>query len=392
MVVSVEGADGCLVRAREIGECTGRLALFADRYKPLMVRSEQRQHLGVYLEGLVSGLERKSIEPIATAHGLYRRPLQRFVGAGRWDDGAFLEELRIHVGEEIGERDGVLIIDGSGFEKSGPESVGVDRQWCGRLGKVENCQVGVFLGYSTRGGQALVDAQLYLPESWANDRERRAAAYVPEELKFLKNWQLADALLRRSGDSLPHAWVVGDDEFGRPTEFRDRLADREERYLLEVPSNTLVRRPSNWPGRRRKWSQVAERKRTRSPKGWRRMTLREGERGPIEVLAFSTRVETKRTGQAPRKEILLVMTTISGDKTWYFLAPPSAPLKTKKLVWVASHRNDIEQLFQAAKGEVGLDHYEVRSWIGWHHHVALSMIALWFLALERRRLGKKLLQ
>jgi len=392
MVLSVERTDECLVGARDIGECTKRLATFGERYKTLMVRSEQRGHLDVYLEGLVSGLERKSVEPIATAHGLYRRPLQRFVGAGRWDDRALLEEMRTHVAEEIGEREGVLILDGSGFEKSGPESVGVGRQWCGRLGKVENCQVGMFLGYSTRKGQALVDAQLYLPEDWAKDKVRRAITYVPDELKFLKNWQLADELLRRSGSALPHTWVVGDDEFGRPSEFRDRLADRAERYLLEVPSNTLVRRPSNWPGRTRKWCQVAERKRTRRAQGWYRLTLRQGERGPIEVLAFSTRVETRRDGQPARNEILLVMKTLSGDKTWYFLAPKNAPLKTKKLVWVASHRNDIEQLFQAAKGEAGLDHYEVRSWIGWHHHITLSMMALWFLILERRRLGKKLLQ
>jgi SRSO17 transposase len=257
---------------------------------------------------------------------------------------------------------------------------------------VENCQVGIFLGYSARGGHALVDAQLYLPETWAEDKKRRAATHVPKAIEFMKNWELADALVRRSGSALPHAWVIGDDEFGRPSEFRDRLADREERYLLEVPSNTLVRRPSNWPGRARKWCQVAERKRTRPKGAWCRLTLRQGERGPIEVQAFSTRVETKRDGAPPRKEILLVVQSLFGDKTWYYLAPKNAPLKTKKLVWVASHRHDIEQLFQAAKGEAGLDHYEVRSWVGWHHHVALSMVALWFLTIERRRLGKKLLQ
>jgi SRSO17 transposase len=392
MVASVERTDECVVSPRDIAKCTKRLAGFAERYKALMVRSEQRGHLEVYLEGLVSGLERKSIEPIATAHGLYRRPLQLFVGAGRWNDRAVLGELRTHVAEEIGERNGILVIDGSGFEKSGPESVGVTRQWCGRLGKVENCQVGVFLGYSTLKGQALVDAQLYLPQGWVEDKARRATARVPREVTYQNNWQLADELLRRSGDALPHAWVIGDDEFGRPTEFRDRLADRNDRYLLEVPSNTLVRRPSNWPGRARKWCQVAKRMRDRRADGWVRLTLRQGERGPIEVLAFSTRVETKRDGQPARKEILVILKAVRGDDTWYFLAPTNAPLKTKKLVWVASHRHDIEQLFQAAKGEAGLDHYEVRSWIGWHHHVALSMLALWFLMLERRRIQKKLLQ
>ena len=141
-----------LVRSTEIAECVHSLARFVDRYKPLVGRSEHERHIGVYLEGLVSGLERKSIEPIATAHGLYRRPLQHFVGAGKWSDADLRTEYHDHVVEEIGSPDGVIVIDGSGFPKQGDESVGVARQWCGRLGKIDNCQVGVFLAYSAPGG------------------------------------------------------------------------------------------------------------------------------------------------------------------------------------------------------------------------------------------------
>ena len=244
------------VGASDVASCIGSLDTFLERYRPLMSRAEQRAHMGVYVEGLLSGLERKSVEPIATMHGLYRRPLQHYIGAGMWSDRAVRNEMRTHVVEEMGDPGGVFVLDGSGFHKQGVDSVGVARQWCGRLGKIDNCQVGVFLAYSTPKGHALIDAQLYLPEDWADDMARREAAYVPVEVKFQTSWQIADALVAYAAPHVPHAWIVGDDEFGRPTEFRDRLADRSERYLLEVPSNTLVRRPNHWAGRRKTWKQV----------------------------------------------------------------------------------------------------------------------------------------
>jgi SRSO17 transposase len=345
------------------------------------------------MEGLISGLERKSIEPIANAHDLYRRPLQHFVGAGKWRDLKLRVEMRAHIVQEIGSPDGVLVIDSSGFQKKGEESVGVARQWCGRLGKIDNCQIGVFVAYSAPGGHTLLDAELYLPESWAGDRTRRKKAHIPREKKFQTSWEIADAILQQVSPQVPHEWVVGDDEFGRPSKFRDRLANRGEKYLFEVPANTRVRRPKKgWPGRTAQWGTVARRKAHHKRAQWSRFTLRDGEKGPIEVLAFCTRVETQRRGAPAREETLLVMQTISGSQTWYYLAPKGIALDTARLVAVAAHRHHIEQVFEMAKGEVGLDHYEVRSWVGWHHHMTLGMLALWFLTLERRRLGKKLPQ
>jgi len=381
-----------VVRPTDIAKCLGSLADFAERYKPLLTRSEQTRHFSVYLEGLVSGLERKSIEPIATAHDLYRRPLQHFVGAGRWGDTGLRAEMHRHVSEEFGSPEAALVIDSSGVLKKGDESVGVARQYCGRVGKVDNCQVGVYVAYSSPRGFTLLDTELYLPEEWADDAERREKTYVPNDVEFQTSWQIADALLQRVGPRLPHAWVVGDEEFGRPTEFRDRLADRQERYLLEVPSNTRVRRPPDWPGCKAQWCTVATRKARRPSATWTRVTVRDGEKGPIEVRAFCTPVETKRPDGPAREEVLLVMRTLSGSQTWYFLAPKGTKLDTAALVRVAARRHHIEQAFEAAKGEVGLDHYEVRSWVGWHHHMTLSMLALWFLVLDRRRLGKKLRQ
>jgi len=377
------------VEAEDVASSVRELDRFLGRYKPLMTRAEQERHLGVYVSGLLSGLERKSIEPIATLHGLYRRPLQHFVGAGVWSDGAVRKEMRQHVVDKIGQEDGVLVIDGSGFKKQGPDSVGVARQWCGRLGKVENCQVGVYLAYSTIKGQSLLDAQLYLPQQWVDDPVRRAATYVPEDITFKTSWEIADELLVRADKDVPHGWVVGDDEFGRPSAFRDRLTDRGQRYLLEVPSNTLVRRPDHWAGRRKKWRQVHCRKDDLAANRWTVVRLRDGEKGPIVVRAFATRVQTRRPGSAPREEVLFVMQTLNGTRTWYFLGSSDAPLDVANLAGVAARRHHIEQLLQAAKGEVGLAHYEVRSWIGWHHHMTLSMLALAFLTIQRRRLGKK---
>lgn len=373
--------EDATVQPKLIEDCVERLARFAERYRSCLTRSEQDRHLQMYLEGLVSGLERKSIEPIATEHGVYRRPLQHFVGAGKWSDSISRRDMHQHVEEEIGDPNGVFILDGSGFEKSGPESVGVARQWCGRLGKVENCQVGFFLAYSSPKGATLLDAELYLPEDWAEDLARRAKTHVPPDIEFQKNWELTDLLLQRVSPRISHAWVIGDDEFGRPQEFRDRLADRNERYLLEVPCNTNVRRPGSAT-----WESVQKLKKKRQR--WTHFRLRDGEKGPLEVKAFSMKVETPRKGAPHRQETLFIMQTIGGSETWYYLAPKGTKPDTAKLVHVAAHRHHIEQLFESAKGDVGLDHYEVRSWIGWHHHMTLSMLALWFLVLERRRLKK----
>ncbi len=192
---------------------------FLHRYLPLFYRDEQRELATVVVEGKLSGLERKTSEPIAYQVGRHRKPVQHFVGAGKWDDEAVLAELQRHVGEALADADGVLVCDGSGFQKKGTESCGVDRQWCGRLGKIDNCQVGVFLAYVGRRSCGLVDRRLYLPEEWANDAERRKKCHVPAEVVFQEKWRIALDQIDRCRH-LPHGWVAGDDEFGRVVEFR----------------------------------------------------------------------------------------------------------------------------------------------------------------------------
>src|SRR5258707_2402403 len=235
-----ERLEDATVSAQDVRGCAGRLTEFLTRYLPLFGREEQRDNARLAIEGRLGGLERKTCEPIAREAGVPRRALQRFVGAGQWDDEAVMAEVRDQVTEELGDVRGVLVLDPSRFPKKGTESCGVQRQWCGRLGKIDNCQVGVFLSYAATKGHILLDRQLYLPESWAADKACRQKRYVPKAVTYQAKWQIGLDLIRRSV-VVPRAWVTGDDEFGRVAEFRAELRTAGEPYVLDVPCNTLVR-------------------------------------------------------------------------------------------------------------------------------------------------------
>jgi len=220
--------------------CRERLRRSLRGYLPRFYRKEQRAHAALVVRGLISGLQRKTAEPIASSAGVEHKNIQFFVGSGRWDDDAILRELGRHVRRVSGEDDAVLVFDPSAFPKKGTESCGVARQWCGRLGKIENCQVGVFLAYATGWANVLVDRQLFLPREWAEDPQRRTKCHVPATIGFQEEWQIALELLNRSGSQLPHRWIVGDDELGRAAEFRAILRARSEGYVLDVPCNTQI--------------------------------------------------------------------------------------------------------------------------------------------------------
>ncbi len=365
-----------------------RLETFLNPYVALLTRREQQEHAVIYVNGRLRQLPRRTSEPIATERGKKRRPLQHFVGAGKWDDGGMRSKMCRHVAAEMGSVDGVLILDGSGFQKTGPESVGTQRQWCGRLGKEEQCQVGEFLVYASRGSVALVGCELYLPEWWVGDKGRRAQCHVPKEVTFKKGWQLAADMVFDRGRLLPHRWVVGDENYGRPTELRDLFFKNDERYMLEVPSNAKVR-----PVHGGAWTHADEWADALPARAWERFTVRDGEKGPIEVRAAKTRVFTPRAPGAgnERPEVLVVVRNDRDSKSWTYLASDTRT-KLRELARVGSCRHGIEQTLNMAKGDVGLDEYEVRSWVGWHHHMTLSMLSLWFLVCEHRRLKKILLQ
>ena len=387
------------VASDDLSSCGGRLTAFIQRYLPLFARQEQRCHAQSILQGKLTGLQRKTTEPIASQAGLKRRPLQHFVGAGSWQDDSIRSELRRHVRQEVGDPKGVLIMDGHGVPKKGDDSCGVARQWCGRLGKVDNCQVGYYVAYASPRGKALIDARLYLPEERAADSDHRSKTYVPTEVVFQEGWRLALDMVLKSSRELPHAWVVGDDEFGRPSVLRGMLRLHGERYVLDVPCNTLVRDLSQW----RPPSHEGGEERlplfeqvqvwaARQPKGrWRKYQLRGGEKGPRQVKAIQQWVQTKDDDGCvgARERLVVIKTCEKKPRTWYMLSNAHKEVPLAEVVRARGEQHQVEELFEEGCQEVGLNHCEVRSWTGWGHHLTLTLLALWFLQTERLRLGKK---
>jgi SRSO17 transposase len=377
-----------------------RLEAFLQPFVRSLLSPERRDNARHYVQGLLSDLPSKDAESIAYLHDRERQGLQKFLGQADWDHRPLLTELTRQVGAELGEPDGVLVFDPSAFPKKGAESVGVQRQWCGRLGKTDNCQVAVYLGYVSRADHALVDFRLYLPKEWAMDKGRRKKAGVPKEVRFRTRHELALEMLDERGPLLPHAWVAGDDEMGRSSWFRQQLRSRGERYLVAVPSNTLVRdltRPEpeyRGKGRRTKLPFVrADGWRASLPESaWETIEIRGGEKGPLVVQGVKTLVEARTGGKASGEvEWLVVFREEQEDGTWkhdYLLgyADLTTPLGEFARVFNAGHR--VEECLKRAKGEAGLADYQVRTWEGWHHHQGLALLATWFLTLETRR-GKK---
>ena len=390
--------EAATITPDEVCDCTQRLHDFLQRYLPLFKRSEQRLNASIVLQGKLSGLERKTCEPIANGAEVNRKPIQAFVGAGAWDDQDLMTELRCHIRQQWGDFDAVLIIDPSSFPKKGTESCGVQRQWCGHLGKTENCQVGVFLFYACRQGHAPLDHQLFLPKEWASDHDRREKTHVPEEVVYQERWEIALEMIERAKD-VPHGWVTADGEFGRVEEFRATLRQRNERYLLDVPTNTLIRdldAEVEQPMRRRgsvkqsPWEQVESWAARQPADRWQRFEVRAGEKGPLVVEAMTVRVQTREDKRVGPEERLVVTRTEGKEPEYrYRLSNADEKVPLRVLVRVGSERHRAEQVIQEGKGEVGMDHYEVRSWVGWHHHMTLTLIALWFLSLERIRVGGK---
>jgi SRSO17 transposase len=378
-----------------------RLEAFVEPFAKCLWRTEQAEHALEFVSGLISDLDRKNSESIAYRHDQDRKNLQHFIGQAEWDHQPLMLELARQVGRSLGRPDGVLVFDPSGFAKKGAHSVGVQRQWCGRLGKIENCQVAVYLGYVSAEEHALVNTRLYLPNDWAKDRARCKKCHVPRKLKHQTRHALCLEMLAEVGHLLPHQWIAGDDEMGRSSGFRRDLRECGERYLLAVPSNTLVRdlevQPPASAGRgvpRKAPFQRVDRWRDSLPESrWTKFSVRDGAKGPLEVAIVKCRVQAKSAGQRVGPEEVLIAIRIRDEQGAvqhdYYLsnAPAETPLAEFARVAKAEHR--IEECIQRGKSEAGLADYEVRSWPGWYHHQVLSMIAAWFVLNENRR-GKKI--
>lgn len=395
--------DECQVAPQVVDGVMSRLERFMEPFVETLVRREQMDHAHTFVRGLLSDLECKNVESIAYRFGQERMPLQWFIGMSDWADEPLREELVRQVGQQLGRDDGVLVFDPSAFPKSGKESVGVARQWCGRLGKVDNCQVAVYLGYVSAEEHALVDLRLFMPKAWTQDRQRREKAGVPQEVRYRTRHQLCLEMLDQHGDKLPHGWITGDDELGRPYTFRWRLHRRSERYLLAVPSNTSIRDldseapPDSGRARppKRPWQRVDHWAALLPRRAWTPVDVRDGSKGPLVIEIVKRRVVGRNHRRQPgHEEVLVVIRYRDREnrrvvKTDYYLSNASADVELAEFARVAKAEHRIEQCIQRAKSEAGLADYEVRHWKGWHHHQTLSLVATWFLVVEARR-GKKM--
>lgn len=373
-------------------------ATYHARFAPLFFRAEVRERSGRYLRGLLSRVERKNGWQVAEVIGEDDPAgVQRLFYQARWDADAVRDAYHQFVVETFGDPEAVLVLDETGFLKKGDQSVGVQRQYSGTAGKVENCQLGVFLAYVTVRGHVLLDRRLYLPAGWAADCSRRATARVPEAVTFQTMPELGQAMLEQArAQGVPHAWVTADERYGSDPKFLARLEAQGERYVIAVPASTLV-----WPegttmvdGPGKLRILVAP---TAGPTAvdavvagwdgadWQRLEVAAGAQGP-RVSNWAARPVV-----ANRERLWLLARRSVSDPTEvaYYLAHAPAATPLADLARVAVSRWPVEQCFEEAKGEAGLDQYEVRQWPSWHRHITLAMLAHGFLAWQRREAGEK---
>jgi SRSO17 transposase len=372
----------------EIAEWRELFLTFHARFAPYFYRVEVRERSLVYLQALLDRVERKNGWQLAEAMGdADPNGAQRLLYAAVWDADAVRDELQRFVAEAFGQPDGILVVDESGVVKKGDKSVGVAKQYCGAVGKLENCQVGVYLTYASALGHAFLDRRLFLPEEWTKDAPRCREAKVPEAVTFATKPQLAQAMLDHAfALGIPAAWVTGDEGYGSAPALRTSLERRPCAYVLAVRSNEPLTVPPRAPKPRliglleTAASAVAKLK----ADAWERHSAGAGSKGERWYdWAWLPLAETTPAGW--RKWLLVRRSLDDGELAYYrVFAPESTPLET--LVRVAGSRWTIEQCLEEAKGEAGLDQYEVRHWHSWHRQITLSLLAHAFLAWLRLRM------
>jgi SRSO17 transposase len=351
------------------------LATLKDRVGGLFRRAEPRRQIGLLLEGLVGGAERKNGWQLAEYAGdpaPWR--MQALLGRTLWDQEKARDICRDYVIERLGDPSGVLVLDETGFLKKGSHSVGVARQYSGTAGRIENCQIGVFLGYASPKGHALIDRRLYLPKDWIEDAERRKAAGVPDDVEFATKPKIGAAMVAAALDAgVPCAWVLGDAVYGSDKTLRVMLERRDKPYVLSIRGNERLMMGDFRTHTAEKLAADL------SADQWRRLPAGQGSKGPR--LYDWARVRLFRLQSPPWDHWLLIRRSISDptDMAFYVTFGPHVT-ELNELAAVAGLRWTIEECFQSAKGETGLDHCEARSWHGWHRHMTLSMLTLAFLA------------
>lgn len=393
----------------QLRQCRPAFEKFRQRYEHFFRDLRQRKYLRPYLLGLLGPLERKSIEPIALEQEVDVRLLQKFIAASPWDERPMLIEHRRHVRETMGSPNAVLILDPTTYPKRGDKTVAVQRQWCGERGKPDNCVAGINLSYACEIGHTFLDRRLYLPRSWASDMRRRQAAGVPDDVVFRTDWQLSFEMVRDARvEGIPHAWITGDEQFGKSPPLHDWLERLGERYIFELPVRAQVwltlprgriRGPIGLlerlahvrPGRPRlmRVDEIAE---ALPERAWEPLYIRDASKGPILVRAVRLRVRFQREDESHRPEgwLLLSETLDQKRERKFFASNAEIRCSLPSMTAAAYSRWPIEQDHGQGKNETGLGDYETRTWRGWHHHTALSFLAHHFLVTQRNRLGEKI--
>ena len=403
------------VGKEDIDQFTDEFRGFHAQFADCFSREEPRENFVQYMAGQMSQLDRKSIEPIAmNVENAKVRAMQHFISNVVWDEARIISRYHDMVVEDLGDTEGVLIFDESGFVKKGGDSAGVARQYCGNIGKVENCQVGVFAAYGSRQGYCMLDNRLFIPEKWFGDdySERRRKCRFPDELSFSTKPQLAvemfEEIIREN--VLPFRYVVADTVYGGSPEFISAVEKiTDVVYMVSLPMDTLcwVQGPSvmektyRYKGEERKKRVVAEAEdkpitfeklaRGTNDYFWYRRTVSEGTKGHITYEFMKKRVFLSKNGRPDRNVWLIVRRPIGGDAATYsyFISNAGRSTRLKTFVWLSGVRWAIEQCFGEAKTDLGMDHYEVRKFPGWHHHMITCMLAHFFLWHMRIRLGEK---
>jgi SRSO17 transposase len=395
---------------KQLRKLKPELDTFLERYLPLFGRSENHEHARRFIHGLLGSQERRNTENVAeSVDGGVVRTMQKFVAQGCWECSDILSELRRHVVETHGDDDGTINVDETGFPKKGKKSVGVKRQYSGTLGRVDNCQIGVFANYCSEMGHTLFDRRLFLPKEWAEDDDRRIEAGVPEGVIFRTKPELALEMVNVAvRDNVNFRWVGGDSVYGDSPTFVQGVRELGKWYVLDTSSDAhvwlnqpkvkKVSRSGTRGGRPRqrakattKSKAVADAVAELPSSAFERISVSDGSQGPIVYEYAELTVWFSEEGSpATDPERLLVRRSLGQEPELKYHrsnAPSEVPLK--RLAAQRSLRWTIEEDIKAGKGTTGLDEYETRGWQGWHHHTALSMLALLFLFLQKHRLGEK---
>lgn len=354
---------------------------------PHFVRSEPRQRVRAYLAGLLSPIERKNGWQLAEQAGEPTPTgMQRVLSGAHWDAHAVRDDLRAYVVEHFGDPAAVLIVDETGFLKKGTRSVGVQRQYSDTAGRIENCQIGVLLAYASCHGRTFLDRELYLPQDWAEDAARREEAGVPQETTFQTKPRLARTMLERARDAgVPVGWVTADEIYGGDRRLRRWLEETEQPFVLAIKRSEPLWVASEHGPAQRRASAIAA---SLAAEDWQRLSAGQGAKGPR--LYDWARVPIRPLHEPGWAHWLLVRRSLRDpeDLAYYVcFAPVGATLEG--FVQVAGTRWAIEECIETAKGEVGLDQYEVRKWDGWYRHITLALFAHAMLSVIRLRVAEK---